>query len=237
MTISVDMSDIRKFEKDLSKFSKKALPQATKWVVNTAAFDTREKAQENIRNTMILRNTYTVRSIRVVRTTSMNIAQQESRVGSISEYMKKQEEGGTKTSKGGSHVHIPTSFSAGQGINSKPRMRLPRGQNKISKISLRKSLRKFVSKKQHNFVAIKMAVQTGSKYVYLDLKSSKGIFKVTGGKRKRQIKMVHDMSRQSVTTPMNPWLDPAVKKVEKKIPRMYLTALRFQMKRNRLFSK
>ena len=231
------MKSIKNFEKDLLTFAAKALPQATKWVLNTAAFDTREKSQEIIKKNMILRNSYTVRSIRVDQTRSLNIGDQESSVGSTAEYMERQEFGGVKRGVGSSNLHIPTSFSAGQSMISKPRMKMPRGQNKLSKIKLRKTGRKFSSKKQRNFVAIKMAAEAKLKYVYLNLKGSKGLFRITGGKRKRQIKMVHDMSRKMVRTPKNPWLLPATEKVEAKIPRMYGTAIKFQLKKYNLFQE
>lgn len=236
MKIVVDIGQIRNFEKDLLALASKALPQVTKWVLNTAAFDSRENAQNIIRENMILRNSYTLRSIRVEQTRSLNINDQESIVGSTAEYMERQEIGGTKHSKGGSNLHIPTSFSAGQSMTSKPRMKMPRGQNKLSKIRLRKTGKKFSSKKQRNFVAIKMAAEAKLKYVYLNLPKSKGIFKIMGGKRKRQIKMVHDMSRKSVKTMANPWLAPAVEKVKKKIPRLYATGLKFNMKKYNLFN-
>ena len=84
-------------------------------------------------------------------------------------------------------------------------------------------------------MAIKQAAQSGSKYVFLDLGRSKGIFKVTGGKRRPKIKMVYSFREQSVVIPKSPWLAPSVKKTEEKIPAIYKKSLEFQLQRLGLF--
>ena len=231
----INDDQILRYEDDLKKFRFKAFPFATKSTVNGAAFKAREFAQENIRNQMVQRNRFTVSSVRVEQSKTLNIKRQAAIIGSIVDYMADQEFGVTKTQSGKEGVPIATSYAAGQAQNAQPRTRLPRKPNKMASIQLKKRLKKGSSRKQRNFAAIRGAAQSGSKFVFLDLGRTRGIFRVLGGKRKPRIKMVWSMSKRSVIIPKNPWLAPAVRRTEPEIPRIYSDALRFQLKRHNLF--
>ena len=69
----------------------------------------------------------------------------------------------------------------------------------------------------------------------MDLQRHPGIYRVTGGKRNPKIKLIHDMSKKSVSIPRNPWLAPAVRTVEERVPQFYKDALAFQLKRQGIF--
>lgn len=224
----IDDRQIKQLENELKGFKDRALPFATKATVNRAAFETRKVAQETIREDMVNRNRFTVQSVQVDMARTLNIRQQQAAVGSTADYMEDQEFGATK-----SKPALPTGYSAGQ-EGAQPRTRLPRKPNKLANIRLAKKSKKGHSRKQRNFMAVKQAAQSGQKYVYLDMGRTKGIFRVLGGKRKPRIKMVHNLSRQSVTIPRNPWLAPAVAAVESQLPKFYGDALRFQLKRHGL---
>lgn len=230
----IDDREIKRLEGDLKAFASRALPFATKNTLNQAAFTAQRTAREDVAKTMTLRNRFTERSIQVEQTRTLNIRQQAAIVGSIADYMEVQEFGGTKSKTGKEGVAIPTAYSAGQGEGAQPRTRLPRKPNKLSNIRLQRSNKGRGSRRQRNLVAIKQAASSGSKYVFLDLGRRQGIFKVTGGKRRPKIRMVHDLSRDSVTIPRNPWLGPAVAATVPKIPRLYAASLRFQVKRLRI---
>ena len=237
-SITVNTKDIEKLERDLIKFGKQAVPRANQWVLNTVARDVYEKSRAAVKGQMILRNSYTLKSVQYEKTKSLNISNQVVRIGSIADYMARQEFGGVKSGKSG-NVNIPTSFSAGQGKDTQPRMKMPRSVKKNANIKLKKTRGRFYSKRQQKFVAIKMASLRASpadRFIYLNLRKS-GIFQVTKARkgRKPKITMVHDKSQGSVTTPKNPWLSPAVKKKRGDMPRMYLVALRFQARRLGLF--
>lgn len=227
--------DFKRFEADLRTLSRKALPFATKATVNGAAFMARRLSQEGIREEMINRNRFTVGGIRVEQTRTLRISQQAAVVGSIADYMADQEFGAIKSKTGKEGVRISTSYSSGEGENAQPRTRLPRRANTMAAIKLQRRSKKGSNRKQRNLIAIKQAASTGRKYVFLDLSRRKGIFKVIGGKRRPKIKMVHDMTEQSVTIPRNPWLAPAVVKTEAAIPEIYRKALEFQARRHGLF--
>lgn len=232
--IKVNTKQIKEYEKDLKTFAERAYPYATRYTVNTAAFKARELSQDNLRSDMVLRNRFTVNSIRVDKTGTLAVSRQAAVVGSIADYLETQEFGGTKQSSGGKGVAIATSYSAGE-EGQRPRTRLPRRPNKMGNIQLQKRRKAGSSRKQQNFIAVQQAAKSGQKFIYLDLGRRRGIFRVTGGKRKPKLKMVQDLTRSSVTIPKSPWLAPAVKDTEKYIPGIYLDALKFQLQRNNLF--
>lgn len=230
---TVNTDDIKQMESDLKTFASKALPFATRNTVNGAAFEARKIAQTGIRESMVNRNRFTVQSVRVEQSRTLNIRNQAAIVGSIADYMEDQEFGAIKNKTGKEGVAIATSYSAGQGEDAQPRTRLPRKPNKMANIQLQRRRKKGSGRKQQNLVAIKQAAKTGRKYVFLDLGRRQGIFKVIGGKRRPKIKMVHDMTSESVVIPKNPWLKPAVDKVD--VPRIYRKSLEFQVRRKGLF--
>jgi len=231
--LEINDKRIKQLEADLSMLSGRALPYATRNTLNVAAFRAREIAQDNVRNQMILRNRYTERSIQVEKTKSLSIPMQAAIVGSTADYMADQEFGATVRGRGSKGVPIPTSYSAGQD-GAKPRTKLTRKPNKLSSIQLKRSRKHGSDRKQRNLVAIREAVQSGRKFVYLNLGRRQGIFRIVGGKRNPAIRMVHDLSSKSVDVPRNPWLFPAMEKASAEIPKIYFKSLRFQIKRLKL---
>ena len=233
---AINTNDVRKLEDDLKTFARKSVPFATRKTLNDSAFAARAIAQADVRESMVNRNRFTAQSIQVDQAKTLQISRQAAIVGSIADYMEDQEFGAIKSKTGKEGVQIATSYSAGQGENGQPRTRLPRKANTMSQIQLSKRRSKGTSRKQRNLVAIKQAAATGRKYVFLDLGKSKGIFKVIGGKRRPKIKMVHDMTRESVVIPKNPWLKPAFDEALRMQPAFYADALRFQARKHNLFT-
>lgn len=231
----VESRDIKRMEHDLKAFRAKALPFATRNTINQAAFTAMREARQNVGDDMVERNRYTRQSIRVEQARTLAMSRQAATVGSIADYMADQEFGSTEMKTGKEGVAIPTSYSAGQGRDAQPRTRLPRKPNKMANIQLRKRSKKGASRKQQNLIAVKTAAANGHKYVFLDLGRRKGIFRVTGGKRRPKVQMVHDLTRQAVTIPKNPWLFPAVEATRPQIQRLYGESLAFQLKRYNLF--
>lgn len=231
----INNRDIKQLERDLKKFADKAHPFATRKTVNDGAFQTQKIARANIQDNMVTRNRFTVQSVRVDQARTLDVRRQAATVGSIAEYMEDQEFGTVKAKGGKEGVTIATSYSAGQGENAQPRTRLPRKPNKMANIQLQRRRKKGAGRKQQNLISIRQAAETGRKYVFLDLGRRKGIFKVTGGKRRPKIKMVHDMTKDSVIVPKNPWLKPAFNEAARMLPAFYADALRFQLRRRNLF--
>lgn len=231
----VDTSDIALLEGDLKRFASRAHPFASKNTVNTAAFTAQKIWRGHIEDKLITRNTFTKRSIQVEQTRTLNVSRQEAVVGSTAKYMEDQEFGGIKHKRGSEGVAIATSYASGEGEDTQPRKKLPRKPNKLVNIQLQRRGKRGASRKQKNLIAIKQAAKSGSKYVFLDLGRTKGIFKVTGGKRKPKIKMVYSFREQSVVIPKTPTLAPSIAKTEIQIPNIYKKSIEFQLKRLGLF--
>lgn len=232
---SINDKDIQRLQADLKVFAKRAYPFATKQTINKAAFTARGFAQDNIRENMVTRNRFTVQSVQVDQARTLNVSRQVATVGSIADYMEDQEFGGLKSKGGKEGVAIATPYSSGESQDAQPRKRLPRKPNVLANIRLSKRVKRKGSKLQQNLVKVREAAAAGRRYVFLELRRRKGIFRVLGGKRKPRIKMVWSMTKQSVVIPKNPWLKPAVDKTQPLVAEIYKQALIFQLKRNKLF--
>ena len=230
----IDDKNIKKLEKDLEFFAARAVPFATKFALNKAAFTAQRIARADVKRNLINRNRFTVQSIQVDQARTLNINRQSSTVGSIAGYMEDQEFGTIKSSGGKEGVSIATSYSAGQ-AGAGRRTKLPTDVNNLQAIQLRKGRKKGQSKRQRSMAAIKGAAGSGRRYVFLELARSKGIFKVVGGKKYNRIRMVHDMTRRSVVVPKRPWLEPAHRQAQDIIPLFYTDGLEFQLRRRGLF--
>jgi hypothetical protein len=115
-------------------------------------------------------------------------------------------------------------------------------------IQIKKFMARGKTRKQRMVLTAQHAVNTNNRYVFLELGTNqsvtrKGIFKVTGGKKhvkwgwpgKAKLKMVHDLSHQSIRIPKHPWMVPAALKASKMSPQFYRRALIFQLKQQRTF--
>lgn len=233
---SIKSSGLKRLESDLKVFGERAFPFATKNTVNQSALKARQIAQDHIKSEMVLRNRFTARSVQVEQTRTLQVSQQAAVVGSIADYMEDQEFGAVKGKEGKEGTPIATSYSAGQGDGAQPRTRLPRKPNKLQNITLKHRRSEGKGRRQKNLIAVKAAAATGRKYLYLDLSRRKGIFKVVGGKRRPRVKMLWDLTNQSVVIRRRPWLAPSVEETKKHIPKIYEDSLKFQLKRLGLFA-
>jgi len=236
--------DINKLESDLKLFASRAVNFANRSAINTGVFETQKIIRTDLREKMILRNKFTERSIQFELSKSLQIERQAAFVGSTEDYMEDQEFGGIKMSRGKHGVPLPTTVASGEGLGNKKRTRLPRARNKLRKIKLStKRKRAAKSTKQANVFAVQDAVMTGKRVIFLELGKTKGIFRVKGGSKKfkrgwpkgAKIRMLYDLSNQSVNIKPTPWLRPAVNKIRKQMPEIYFKALLFQKKRLNLF--
>lgn len=234
--ITADTDELKQFESDLKTFAARAYPFATKNTLNQAAFSAREGYIVNAKDSMTLRNRFTAGSIRVDQVRTLNVGRQSATVGSIAPYMDEQEFGTVIHKKGKTGVPIATTVASGEGEGTRPRRRMVPRSRRLSNIALRSKSVKALSRGQKNFLKVKETAKSGRKFVFLDLDRHPGIYRVTGGVRRPQVKLVHDMSKESVVIPRNPMLAPAVKDAERVMPFLYREALIFQLKRQRLFS-
>lgn len=237
---TIDVSDIEKLEKHILEFKEKALPHATRNAINNGVYKAQQEARSEVKATMIMRNRFTIQSIQYDKAKSLKIENQIAIVGSTQKYMADQEFGETKNKTGKEGVAIPSPYSSGE--SGLPRKKLPRKPNTLRMIELTKGRKKGVSTRQRNFVAIKMAVKSKKRFVFLQLGKKKGIFRVLGGsmkgkkyQRPRELKKVHDMTYDSVKIPIHKWLYPSVMRIKALMPEIYVKELWKQVKKHNLF--
>ena len=224
-------------KRDLKTFARRAFPFATKDYLDSAAFQTQDEARENIRQRMIQRNRYTVSTVQVEKAERRQPPRrQESAVGSTERYMETQEFGGSRRSSGKHGVPIPTTVASGEGRGARPRRRLPTRANQLKRITLRKQ-RTIGTRGQRNVVAVRQAISSGRRYMFLDLQRAPGIYRVGGSKSNPRVDLIHDMSRRTVRIPPTPWLRPATDKVMPRLPGIYKRAMKRQLVRHRLFKR
>jgi len=224
----VDTSDFKRLERDLKTMAQKAVPFAQRSVVNGAAFEGRKIWQEELQDDLILRNRFTTTSIRVLPARSLNPRRMEATLGSDAPYMRRLELGG--------HVQgpIPTEFSAGHSIGTQPRKRLVRPSNKMQAIRLT-DRDKRGTRRQRNLVAIRRALESGNRYVFLETQRGPGIFKVTGSARALQVKMVWDLGQGTHLVPPHPLLEQTLAKLERRMDRIAREAMLEQLRRHKVF--
>jgi hypothetical protein len=231
MRLTVDTRQISALARQLDVFASKAMPYAARNYVNRAASTAKDHWSDEIREEMILRNTWTLRTLMVRRATGTNAAKMFSVVGSTADYMRTQEFGGKKSRRGKHGVAIPTSSASGEA--SLPRRRLVRGPNKLGAIKL--GVRPGSSQKQRNAIAVRQAIASGRRFAFLQTARHSGLFRIKGGKRHPRVDMIWDASRPSVTIPRNPTLELALRKTTPRLPAVALIALREQASRHKLF--
>jgi hypothetical protein len=254
--LRVDLSDVRKFEKDLGRFVPSAFAFATRSTVNGMAFKAQSVGRKQIGRKMIERSKFTRQTVQVDQTRTLDVDRQAAVVGAVKRmgknvnagFLEKQEFGGVKTKTHRYGTPIATSFSSGEGEGSQPRRRLPISKHTIRKIILHKARARKKgqpkTKKQKMLFKVQDAVESGNRVIFAQNGRKKGIFRVVGGRKgtKRgwpkgaRLKMLHNLSRDSVRIPRNPWLSPAVEVAKRHGPEIYLKALKFQVERHGLFS-
>lgn len=231
----INDKEIKDFERDLKAFAHKAFPFATKNTINQGAFQVQRFAREDVKSRFILRNQFTGQSIRVNQAKTLQVTRQAAFVGSTADYMEDQEFGATRVKKGSEGIPIVTSYATGEGLGARPRTRLAKRDNTLQNIRLRKRKSAGGTRKRRNLIAIRQAAAGGNKFIFLDFGRKQGIFKVIGGKRRPKLRMVWDLSEQSVTIKRRPWLKPAVDRTIPLMPGFYRDSLIFQLKRQNLF--
>jgi hypothetical protein len=226
--ITVRFNGLSKLFRDLEKFRAKAIPFAMRATLNETAFEARKLWVDEIKRTLITRNTFTERSLRVERATGRTVAGMRAVLGSLAPYMGDRE-GGAPERRG----PVPTTVASGEGRGGKPRRRLVRKPNRIGAIQLPAKLRQG-SRKQRTAVTISMAARKGHRYVFLELERRKGFFRVSGGKRRAKVDMLWDTTKATHTTKPHPTLAPALKRVARLVPGIQRKALLRELRAARI---
>jgi hypothetical protein len=234
-----DDTNIKRMERDLQTFARRAVPFATRTTLTRTAFEARNDWQEQIDKNLINRNQWTRRSVRVEQARGLDVDTMEARVGSIADYMETTEEGGTESGQTGAHS-IPTSYAAGQ-KGQRPPTRVARRRYRMPNIRIESQPDKqYASRAQEIYLKMLMAVRSGQRFIFMEDGSTRGIYEVKGRVNARgaltnvKVNMVQDLSRRSVTISPTPTLQPALDIVGPKISGIYREAVLEQLKRNRV---
>jgi hypothetical protein len=229
--IRIDTGDARHLAEKLHKLAHRGVPYATRNTLNDLAFEARKRWKGEMEERFILRNHWTVGSVRVDTAKGTILATMQSRVGSIADYMGLQERGGTKT--GGKHgVRVPTAVAAGQGVGTRPRTKQVRGPNRMSAIQLAKvKQRSGSSSGQQVAAAVRQTIAAGKRFVFLESDQDRqGMYKLVGGKRKPRLQLVWDMSAGAVRVPSTPTLWDATNETRRHLEAFAVRRIREQLR-------
>lgn len=235
--LTIRSKDLLKLENDLRLFAKEAFPYAEKATLNSAAFETRTLYQREMQSDLTLRNQWTTRSAMVEKAKLGG----PSRVGSIAPYMADQEFGATSKGKSGGSKPIPTTYAAGMSASAAARTKAVRRRNWQPNIKAKRRRGRVGL-----MAAVQDAVNSGQREIYLDGSTGqrKGLYRVVGGRRVKRgwpkgakLRMIWDLSRDSVRIKRTPLLSDATAAVVPRIPDMYAEAIRYQLRRRGLFER
>lgn len=227
--ISVTWKGVDKLRRDLETFAKRAVPYAAREYVNNAAFTARTEYVRRAEANMVLRSQWTVRSMQVEKTKSLKLDGMEAKTGSVADFMRAQEDGETVRAKGKHGTPIPAAAPG----NRKGRKSKTPAKNRLARLRVEHA-RVSGARQRRNAVAIQQALKGGGGVVFLDLRKSRGLYRVSGTRRGARIRKVWDLSKRSVRVPSNPMLEQAINIVSPKLPSIATKALLYQLKRHKV---
>lgn len=230
--ISIDAGEAKHLARELRDLANGGLKYAVRNTLNDLAFEARKHWEAEMKERFVLRNRWTVGSIRVERARGTLVEAMESRVGSLAEYLGLQESGGTK-SGGAKGVRVPTPVAAGQGVGTRPRTKPVRSPNRMNSIQLAKvRQRTGASRKQQIAAAVRQTVASGRRFLFIDSDQDRqGMYKLVGSRTKPRLQLVWDMSANSVRVPSTPTLAAATEHATRRAERFAVARLREQLKR------
>lgn len=228
--ITVEFHGAKEMVAALKRLRTQAIPYAVRNALNAQAFEARKAWVGFIQRDFVNRNTFTQRSVQVVKAGGLNVGSMQSVVGSTAPYMGTQEDGGTVHGKG-AHKAIPGPVAAGLAAGSK-RVKLVKSRFYLGAIAAQHPAL-VGSRKQRNAIAISVARKAGLKFALLERPSGgKGLFLLGGSKRAPTTRLLWDMSRSSVQVPGAHMLERTLAHVLTQSERIHMDALVQQLTRN-----
>lgn len=232
--VSIKIRGVKEAKRDLEAFAKRAVPYAMRNAVNSAAFLAQREWRGEVRSSFTTRNRFTERSIQVDKARGLNAKRAVAMVGSTADYMRKQEFGGTVRGSG-RHKAIPAPSAAGQAPGSK-RTRVVRAAYRLSAIKAQRQARGVRGPaRQRALVTILQAKRAGRRFVVLPRKNGgKGLYLITGGRRKFKTRLLYDVSRGSVRVPPQPTLTRTLDRIEVRVQQLHYKALLDELRRHKV---
>lgn len=216
-----DFTQMRRYERALGQFADKGQQFAEAQTLNKIAERHQVRAVEAVEKQFIVRTPYTTRSIWRTRARPSD---QIVEVGSVAPYLADQEFGAT-----GGPANIPTTSASGEAPRARVRRKAVRRGNRMNAIRIKHKGKG----KQANLVAVKEAAEAKERFVYQDRGRRKGIYRLSGGKRKPRIRLVQDLTRRTRIVEKKPWLAPLTADSHRHAARDYERALLKQLARRK----
>ncbi|MBX2813687.1 MAG: hypothetical protein KTR25_17855 [Myxococcales bacterium] len=201
----------------LEIFAKKSVPYALANGVNRTAELGLANAKRSMSDRFILRRrNWNLRSLRVQKARPRDRVH-ISRFGTLQSYFRIQEEGASLNPG-----HIPTPYASNE--KQTPRRRVPRARRIDRLTNLRRG-----------------GQRVGRQVFFLfegSPKARKGVyarpFNRNGRKRRKAVRLVHDLSQNQVTIPQTQWFGAAYNETERRFPKIMQSAIQRELRRNRL---
>lgn len=260
MEFEMDTSDFIHLQNEVDRLNRYGVPNAVRDALTSAAFETRDEIRNrDLPGKFQLRNTFTQRSVMANRATGSRIDSMKSEVGSTQEYMAKQEDGFTKTTRGKHGLPIPTPASSGEVNSVSKRLRgvLRRNYlNKIKPVSMnsfnnpRPKNWKSLSGKGSVALAARAAIEDGSRVIFIDRRRDHyhrktGLYRVMGGHLKNphqrglwpagaRLVLLYSMTKKSTVTKGSEWMGKRAKQTSQNIDKFYESSLLKWIERGRM---
>lgn len=230
MKFEVKADDLDLLLHELETVRRRAVPFAIRDSLNASAHFAKAEWTKQLHVKLTIRSTWTQRGIRTERATGLDINRMVSAVGSVRGYMSKLEEGGTVSDPMGVPIH--TSVASGEGRGARPRTKAVRPSNRLNKIQRYKG--SFGSQSQRNMQSVAKAQRGGgrNKVAYMELGAKKGLYKVSGSKRKPRIDLLIDLSRLTTKVKPHPTLQPTIARLAPRLPTIHALAIVRQLRRH-----
>ena len=208
---TIDITKPNALAKATEKILESVQIKTTKAAINTVniqAAMTRKNAIKNIHEDLTIRNTFTERSIVFTQCpkNTKNYNKIQSQVGALerADYMERQEEGGKRKPKNGTHLAIPTNTARGGSRSNLIRPEF--SVKKMKKVKKDKKNRTFKSK------LVAKAYIAWKQNKVLNYNNNTFIvknFMKTDGTVSFDLDKIYDSLHTETKTPATPWLEPA----------------------------
>ena len=208
---TIDITKPNALAKATEKILESVQTKTTKAAINTVniqAAMTRKNAIKNIHEDLTIRNTFTERSIVFTQCpkNTKDYNKIQSQVGALerADYMERQEEGGKRKPKKGTHLAIPTNTARGGSRSNliRPEFSVKK-MKKVKKDKKNKTFRsKLVAKAYIAWKQNKVLNYNNNTFIVKN-------FMKTDGTVSFDLDKIYDSLHTETTTPATPWLEPA----------------------------
>lgn len=236
-TIRIDTSSLEKHADRLKQIKSEAYPRAVRYTLTELAARTTKESAAQIKErfTLRARNDFTLKSLKTRGALGVRIERMYSTSGTVSPYLGKQEEGGSKTK-----AVLPTTVASNEGVNVSPRRKLWMGGLDIKSWDLGTKLtpkNPSTAKERAQKLIVRVKTRLTARVMWTSSKGKTYAYRVQGGKRRVHRKKgqsditsfrllaLHRVNREKVKWEANPWQKSAWEQVMKDFEAIALGAI------------